>query len=98
MISEATGELQLWRGRCIRDRAGGCRRRPEAVEPRLVDALRLVRDDAALADAHTIFTIRKRGSASLGRPGENARPNDTFLASHFEGTNLRLGSGRPREG
>ena len=38
------------RRRCIRDRAGGYRRHPEAVEPRLVDALRLVRDDAALAD------------------------------------------------
>ena len=45
-----TGELQLWRGRCISDRAGECRRHPEAVEPWLVDALRLVRDDAALAD------------------------------------------------
>src|SRR3954464_11658874 len=98
MMRKATGELQLWRGRCIRDRAGGCRRRPEAVEPRLVDALRLVRDDAALADGAHDLHDPEAGDLQAWGDGENARPNDTFLASHFEGTNLRLGSGRPREG
>src|SRR5438270_2685231 len=97
MISESDRAASaLARGGAWRDRAGGRRRRPEAVEPRLVGALRLVRDDAAVADGaldlHDLESNKRRG---LGRP---VPPNDTFLASHFEGTNLRLGSGLPREG
>ena len=51
MISESDRGASALVREIIRDWAGRCRRRPEAVEPRLVDAFRLVRDDAVLADS-----------------------------------------------
>jgi len=72
MISESDRAASaLARGGAWRDRAGGRRRRPEAVEPRLVGALRLVRDDAALADgAHDLHDPESNKKRGICKPEE----------------------------